>query len=59
MTPTELRETTAKLGLTGRGLAAALNVNERTYRRWLEGAPIPRVAELACEALLARQATIT
>jgi hypothetical protein len=54
MTPAVLKSTAAALGLSGRGLAAALDVNERTYRRWLEGAPIPHTVALACEALLAR-----
>ena len=49
MTPTDLRATAAALGLPGRGLARALGVNERTYRRWLDGStPIPRRVELHC-----------
>jgi plasmid maintenance system antidote protein VapI len=58
MTPADLRATAAALGLKGRGLARALGVNERTYRRWLDGStPIPQTVALACEALIARQAS--
>ena len=53
MTPADLRATAKALGLSGRGLAAALGYNERTYRRWLAGVPIPRKVELHCQALLA------
>lgn len=55
MTPVELRAAAAALGLSGRGLARALGVNEKTYRRWSKGeVPIPRTVELACEALARR-----
>jgi transcriptional regulator with XRE-family HTH domain len=57
MTPADLRATAKALGLSGRGLAAALGYNERTYRRWLAGGPMPKSLPLACEALLARQAS--
>jgi hypothetical protein len=58
MTPADLRATAAALGLSGRGLARALGVNERTYRRWYAGTtPIPHTVALACEALIARQAS--
>ena len=55
MTPDDLRATAKALDLSGRGLAAALGYNERTYRRWLAGGPIPKSVLLACEALLARR----
>ena len=55
MTPADLRAAASDLGLTGRGMARALGVNERTYRRWLEGAPIPQVVVLAIEGLKARR----
>lgn len=56
MNPDDLKSVAAALGLTGRGLADALDVNERTYRRWISGdVPIPRTVWLACEALLKRR----
>lgn len=55
MTADDLKSTAAALGLSGRGLARALDVNEKTYRRWIKGdVPIPRTVELACEALARR-----
>ena len=48
MTPNELRRARAKLGLTGRELGIALDVNDRTVRAWESGqrddkpCPIPR-----------------
>ena len=56
MTPDELRNAARALGLSGRGLAAVLGINERTYRRWLEGEQIPRVAVLAIQGLIAAKA---
>jgi plasmid maintenance system antidote protein VapI len=55
MTPADLKSTAAALGLSGRGLARALQVNEKTYRRWISGeVPIPHTVALACEALANR-----
>lgn len=34
MTPTEFKEARKKLGLTQSALAAVLNVNSRTVRKW-------------------------
>ena len=41
MTPTQLRDTLARLGLTQTGAARLLGVDERTMRRWCaeEGTP--------------------
>jgi hypothetical protein len=53
MTPAALRAAPAALGLTGRGLARLLDVNEKTFRRWVAGTvPIPRSVELAVQAML-------
>lgn len=55
MTPDNLRNAATALGLSGRGLARALDVNEKTYRRWISGeVPIPHTVALACEALARR-----
>lgn len=53
MTPTTLRAAPAALGLSGRGLARLLDVNEKTWRRWVAGqVPIPRSVALAVQAML-------
>jgi hypothetical protein len=53
MTPTTLRAAPAALGLSGRGLARVLDVNEKTWRRWVAGqVPIPRSVALAVQAML-------
>lgn len=55
MTPDALRAAATALGLSGRGLARALDVNEKTYRRWITGeVAIPHTVALACEALQSR-----
>jgi hypothetical protein len=42
MTPTQYRTAIAKLGLSQRGAAAFLKIDERTSRRWALGeSPIP------------------
>lgn len=54
MTPDALRAAPKALGLSGRGLARLLDVNEKTFRRWLTGeVPIPRSVEIAVGAMLA------
>jgi len=53
MTPAALRASPAALGLSGRGLARLLDVNEKTFRRWLSGeVPIPQSVSLAVQAML-------
>jgi len=53
MTPTALRAAPAALGLSGRGLARLLDVNEKTWRRWVAGqVPIPRSVTLVVQAML-------
>lgn len=53
MTPDALRAAPKALGLSGRGLARALDVNEKTYRRWIAGdVPIPRSVAMAVQAML-------
>lgn len=53
MNPTTLRAAPAALGLSGRGLARVLDVNEKTWRRWVAGqVPIPRSVALAVQAML-------
>ena len=41
----------ARAGLTQRGAARALEINERTVRRYAAGTPVPRVVWLALERL--------
>ena len=53
MNPNALRAAPKALGLSGRGLARLLDVNEKTFRRWLSGeVPIPRSVALAVQAML-------
>lgn len=53
MTPDALRAAPKALGLSGRGLARLLDVNEKTLRRWLTGeVPIPRSVVLVVQAML-------
>lgn len=53
MTPDALRAAPAALGLSGRGLARLLDVNEKTFRRWVAGdVPIPRSVAMAVQAML-------
>lgn len=47
MTPADLRTELARLGLSQRGGAAYLRVNEKTMRRWISGEiPIPHAIAL-------------
>ena len=41
----------ARARLTQRGAARALEINERTVRRYAAGTPVPRVVWLALEKL--------
>ncbi|MDP2322589.1 MAG: helix-turn-helix domain-containing protein [Gammaproteobacteria bacterium] len=48
MTPTQLRAALTKAGLSQRGAARLLGIDERTMRRYCAGdLPVPRVVELA------------
>jgi hypothetical protein len=50
-----MRAAIAKLNTTQRGLARALDLDERLVRRWCAGQDsVPRVVWLALEALVAR-----
>lgn len=49
MTP--LAQARARLGWSQQRLAEALGVHRVTVARWEAGAPCPRMAVLACEAL--------
>ena len=51
MTATTFRAALALAGLTQRGAARALEINERTVRRYCAGYPVPRVVWLALERL--------
>lgn len=55
MTPSNLRAWQVHMGLTQLAAAQALGVSLATYKRWLVG-EVPRLAELACSTLSARQA---
>lgn len=54
MTATAFRDALALAGLTQRGAARALEINERTVRRYCAGHPVPRVVWLALERLATR-----
>jgi hypothetical protein len=57
VTPDELRAALDRLGLSQRGGAKALEVDERTMRRWIAGAaaiPGPVQVALRCMAQLRR-----
>jgi transcriptional regulator with XRE-family HTH domain len=48
MTPAQLKRALAKAGLSQRGAAKRLEINERTMRRYISGEqPMPRVVEYA------------
>jgi len=49
--PADFRAALARAGLTQRGAARALEINERTVRRYAAGTPVPRVVWLALERL--------
>ena len=51
MTAADFRAALARAGLTQRGAARALEINERTVRRYAAGATVPRVVWLALERL--------
>lgn len=51
MTPADFRAALARAGLTQRGAARALGINERTVRRYAAGYPVPTVVWLALKAL--------
>jgi transcriptional regulator with XRE-family HTH domain len=52
VTGDDLRDAARALNLSGRALARELGINERTYRRYLDGSlPIPRTVELAVMGL--------
>ena len=53
MTPDQLRDLLTRAGLSQRGAARELGIDERTMRRYVAGdLPVPRVVELALTALL-------
>ncbi len=49
-----LRDAIARLGLSQRGLARELNIDERVVRRWCAGETVPQIVWLAIETLLER-----
>jgi len=53
MTALQLKRALQKAGLSQRGAAKALGINERTMRRYISGEqPIPRVVEYALNWLI-------
>jgi ribosome-binding protein aMBF1 (putative translation factor) len=51
----KLRDQLARLGISQRGLARELDLDERTVRRYCAGElPVPRVVWLSLEALASR-----
>lgn len=56
MSATELQRLLERAGLSQRGAARELEINERTMRRYVAGeSPVPRVVQLALERLAQRQ----
>lgn len=47
----KIRDKLAALGLSQRGAARALGIDERTMRRYCAGDPVPRVVWLALDGL--------
>ena len=57
MRPTDLHAAARALGLSGNGMAKALGVSKRTWRRWLAGdTPVPHWVPVMIEQLMAAQA---
>jgi plasmid maintenance system antidote protein VapI len=57
MSPTELRRTLAAAGLSQRGAARELKLNERTVRSYVSGRkPIPLTVELALKWIVEHRA---
>jgi hypothetical protein len=58
MTPTQLRKFLDQAGLSQRGAAKALDINERTMRHYAAGdQPVPRVVEYALRWLASQMLT--
>lgn len=56
MTGLQLKRALRNAGLSQRGAAKALEINERTMRRYISGEqPIPRVVEYALNWLIQEQ----
>jgi hypothetical protein len=52
VTTTELRQRLTTAGLSQRAAARALDINERTMRRYASGAlPVPKTVELALQVI--------
>jgi hypothetical protein len=51
VTSLQLQRLLDRAGISQRGAAKALDLNERTMRRYVAGEPIPRVVELAAKYL--------
>lgn len=51
MTALQLQRLLDRAGISQRGAAKALDINERTMRRYVAGEPIPRVVEFAAKYL--------
>lgn len=54
MTPQEVRDHLARLGLSQNGFARLIRVNEKTVRRWVsldEPGDVPRAVEIALDLL--------
>jgi plasmid maintenance system antidote protein VapI len=57
VTPNELRALLTRAGLSQRGAARELHINERTMRGYCAGQqPVPRTVELALKFLAAEHA---
>lgn len=55
MNPTEFRTALLEAGLTQRGAAKLLGINERTVRRYVAGARVPEVVWLALRYVATEQ----
>lgn len=59
MTNKQLQAALDKIGLSQRGMARLLAVDERSARRWASGdAPIPECAAILLRLLLAKKITV-
>jgi transcriptional regulator with XRE-family HTH domain len=55
MSASQFRAALSEAGLTQRGAARALGINERTVRRYAAGTPVPRVVWLALQHLASQK----
>lgn len=58
MTPRQFEKALKDVGLTQRGAAKFLGINERTVRHWVKGTnPVPRAIELLLKVMISYRTT--